>query len=119
MRRITQAIVTALPLLIAAGSAPAALIDRGGGLIYDSTLNITWLQNANAIAGSSYDDGWSATDGRTSFQSAQAFAATFSYLGSCKWRHILGLASWPKALTWARRAVSQPRHFLGRLRLAI
>jgi len=79
MQRIMQAIVTALPLVIAAGSAQAALIDRGGGLIYDTTLNITWLQNANAAAGSSYDDGWSSTDGRTSFQSAQAFAANFSY----------------------------------------
>ena len=28
-------------------SANAALIDRGGGLIFDTTLNITWLQDAN------------------------------------------------------------------------
>ena len=79
MRRLTQAIMAAVPLCIAAGFAQAALIDRGGGLIYDSTLNITWLQNANPIAGSIYDDGASATDGRTSFQNAQAFAASFSY----------------------------------------
>ena len=79
MRRITQAIMAALPLCIAAGSAQAALTDRGGGLIYDSTLNITWLQNANPIAGTIYDDGGSSTDGRTSFQNAQAFAASFSY----------------------------------------
>ena len=25
----------------------AALIDRGGGLLYDDLLNITWLQDAN------------------------------------------------------------------------
>jgi len=82
MRRITQAIMTALPLFIAAGSAQAALIDRGGGLIYDTTLNITWLQNANPIAGSIYDDGWSSADGRTSFPNAQAFAASYSYVGN-------------------------------------
>ena len=29
------------------GIAGAALIDRGGGLIYDTELNITWLQDAN------------------------------------------------------------------------
>lgn len=29
----------------------AALYDRGGGLIYDSVLNITWLQNANYSGG--------------------------------------------------------------------
>ena len=79
MRRMSQAIVTALSLFVAADFAQAALVDRGGGLIYDTTLNITWLQNANAAAGSIYDDGWSNTDGRTSFANAQAFAASFSY----------------------------------------
>jgi len=79
MRRMIQAIVTALPLLISAGMSQAELINRGGGLIYDTTLNITWLQNANAIAGTIYDDGLSLTDGRTSFSNAQAFAASFSY----------------------------------------
>jgi hypothetical protein len=28
-------------------SAKAELIDRGGGLIYDTDLDITWLQDAN------------------------------------------------------------------------
>jgi len=79
MRRITKAIVTALPLFVAAGVAQAALVDRGGGLIYDTTFNITWLQNANPAAGSVYDDGWSSTDGRMSFANATAWAANFSY----------------------------------------
>src|SRR6218665_1871163 len=30
-----------------AGAAQAALYDRGGGMIYDSTQNVTWLQNTN------------------------------------------------------------------------
>jgi len=29
------------------GIANAALIDRGGGLIYDTDSGITWLQDAN------------------------------------------------------------------------
>jgi hypothetical protein len=33
-----------------ASTAQAALIDRGNGLIYDSVLNVTWLQNANLAA---------------------------------------------------------------------
>ena len=37
-------------------TANAALVDRGGGLIYDDVLNVTWLQNANAALGSSYDN---------------------------------------------------------------
>jgi hypothetical protein len=32
-------------------TASATLIDRGNGLIYDSELDVTWLQNAN-VAGS-------------------------------------------------------------------
>jgi len=33
-----------------AGAANAGLINRGGGLIYDDVLDITWLQNANLAA---------------------------------------------------------------------
>ena len=33
--------------LIYTNISEAALIDRGGGLIYDDALNITWLQDAN------------------------------------------------------------------------
>lgn len=32
---------------VSVSSVQAALIDRGGGLIYDNALNITWLQDAN------------------------------------------------------------------------
>jgi len=30
-------------------SAGAALFDRGGGLIYDDVLNVTWMQNTNPL----------------------------------------------------------------------
>lgn len=33
------------------GVANATLYDRGGGLIYDDVLNITWLQDANYADG--------------------------------------------------------------------
>jgi len=36
---------------LSAGAANATLIDRGGGLIYDDALNITWMQNANYAGG--------------------------------------------------------------------
>ncbi|MBI3571122.1 MAG: hypothetical protein HY082_08465, partial [Gammaproteobacteria bacterium] len=32
---------------VSANTAQASLVDRGGGLIYDQDLNITWLANAN------------------------------------------------------------------------
>jgi hypothetical protein len=33
--------------VLCVGAANATLIDRGGGLIYDDVLDITWMQNAN------------------------------------------------------------------------
>ena len=43
--------------LAISGTASAILIDRGGGLIYDSEQDITRLQNASLSAGSIFDDG--------------------------------------------------------------
>jgi hypothetical protein len=63
-------------------AAQAALIDRGGGLIYDSDRDITWLADANAGAGSAFDDGFLATDGLMTWQSAVDWAAGFSYFDS-------------------------------------
>jgi len=36
--------------LMLTGSASATLIDRGGGMIYDDALGVTWLQDANYAA---------------------------------------------------------------------
>jgi hypothetical protein len=44
---LTLGLILALP-------AQAALIDRGGGLIYDDVLNITWLQDANLAASNTF-----------------------------------------------------------------
>ena len=43
MKRILAAFILGTFL----GSANAALIDRGAGLVYDDVLDITWTQNAN------------------------------------------------------------------------
>ncbi len=70
------------------GIAQATLIDRGGGLIYDDVLNITWLQNANYGAGSSYDNGFNtieaATDGRMTLGNAVAWADALVYYDSVR-----------------------------------
>ena len=42
-------VVCACVFSVTGTSTFAALIDRGGGLIYDEDLNITWLQNANYV----------------------------------------------------------------------
>lgn len=44
-------------LLLAFDSeSDAALIDRGGGLIYDDVLDITWLQDASLCGFRTWDD---------------------------------------------------------------
>jgi len=66
--------------------ARATLVNRGGGLLYDNVLHITWLQNANQGAGSSFDNGTSTrpstTDGFMSWQNAVDWAAGLSFGGS-------------------------------------
>lgn len=69
-------------LLIAlCGVSNAALIDRGGGLIYDTDLNITWLYDANYAMTSGYDD-----DGLMTWAEATAWADQLSYGGYDDWR---------------------------------
>lgn len=64
----------------------AALHDRGGGLIYDDVLDITWLQDANYAKTSGYD-----ADGRMTWDQAQTWAANLNYGGFDDWRlPILG-----------------------------
>ena len=62
-------------------TAQAALIDRGNGLIYDSTQNITWLQDANYALTSGFD-----ADGKMDWNTATTWAANLVYQGYSDWR---------------------------------
>jgi len=61
------------------GAAQAALVDRGGGLIYDTDLNITWLADANYAQTSGYD-----LDGKMTWSQATNWAADLSYFDSVR-----------------------------------
>ena len=65
--------------LLASGAAQAALFDRGGGLIYDDVLDITWLQDANYAQSSGFD-----ADGRMNWTTAVAWADGLSYFDSVR-----------------------------------
>ncbi len=65
--------------LLASGAAQATLYDRGGGLIYDDVLKITWLKDANYAQTSGYDD-----DGNMDWSAAKAWAAGLSYFDSVR-----------------------------------
>lgn len=67
--------------------AQAALLSRLGGLaVYDSDTNLTWLADANAARGSSFDDGFSSSDGLMTFASALAWARNLNVAGVTGWR---------------------------------
>jgi hypothetical protein len=61
----------------------------GNGTIdawYDITRNVTWLADARAIAGSSFDDGAINTDGRVTYASAASWLAALDVHGVTGWR---------------------------------
>src|SRR5215203_7187655 len=78
----------------------AALIDRGGGLIYDDVLDVTWLQDANlahtqrfGLSSKGSGDGTHAfgitEDGSMNFDTASHWLVAMnvaSYLGYSDWR---------------------------------
>ncbi len=66
--------------------AGATLIDRGGGLIYDDDLDITWLQDANYAKTSGYD-----TDGSMTWEDANIWANALVYGEFEDWRLPLTL----------------------------
>jgi len=66
---------------LAAAPAHAALFDRGGGLIYDDDLNITWLQDANYAMTSGYE-----ANGLMTWADAATWADTLVYGGYSDWR---------------------------------
>lgn len=85
-RHWTSAVGLALALSPLA-AAQAALESRLGGLAYyDTVLDVTWLANANAAAGSAFDDGSNTIDGRLSWASAVSWAASLEVNGLTEWR---------------------------------
>jgi hypothetical protein len=62
-------------------TAHALLIDRGRGLIYDTDLNITWLQDASYVKRSSYY-----ADNHLTWFEAMSWANELEYGGYADWR---------------------------------
>lgn len=73
-------LVPFLALLIST-STNAALFDRGSGFIYDNTLDITWLQDANYASTSAYDG-----DGKMTKAEAQTWVNNLSFGDASEWR---------------------------------
>ena len=73
----------ALAAALMAGTATthAALVARGGGMVYDTTLNVTWLADWNLAKSSGYD-----ADGAMDWASAKSWADNLVYGGFDDWR---------------------------------
>lgn len=85
MKTILGLPLLAIPTAIAFSSpAHAALYDRGNGMIYDSSQNITWLQDANYANTSGYTTTNFA--GRMTWDQATAWADQLVYGGYDDWR---------------------------------
>ncbi len=76
-----------LAALLGASGAHAMLIDRGGGLIYDTVLDLTWVQNANLCVtlGNCVNDSPSGS-GRMTWARANTWANNLVFGGHDDWR---------------------------------
>jgi hypothetical protein len=85
-----NSIIVAFSLILVLGvalNAGAVLIDRGGGMIYSTEMNMTWLMDANFAWTSGYAQtlGYS-TDGRMTWNDANTWTQSLVYGGFDDWR---------------------------------
>lgn len=83
--KIIKALFITTALFSITATAHAALYDRGNGMIYDSTLNVTWLQDANYQHTYDWPSG-SYNVMPTTWSQATAWAAQLDYNGITGWR---------------------------------
>ena len=76
----------AAALSVATLSAQAALVNRGGGMIYDTMQNITWLADMNYAQTSLHTGTGVNVNGTMSWDAATAWANDLVYGGFSDWR---------------------------------
>lgn len=70
MARFSRTIFVLVALLMVSG-AQGALIDRGGGFIYDNVLDITWTQNTKIVGFDFWDNQVSWADSLSLYDSVR------------------------------------------------
>lgn len=89
-RLIRVASLALATTLAALPPAQAELFDRGGGLIYDSDQDITWLANPVAAYGAPQDMTDGEKDGRLSWTQALHFVANYSFVDTVRQQTLAG-----------------------------
>lgn len=85
----TVGTLSSIILTLICPSASGDLFNRGGGLIYDDELNITWLADANLAASNTFGVPGIGAGGALNWDTAQSWIAamnTAGYLGYSDWR---------------------------------
>jgi hypothetical protein len=78
--------LAAAAMVALTGAAQAALVNRGGGMIYDTTRNITWLADMNYAQTSGHTGTGVNANGRMTWDAATAWANNLVYGGFDDWR---------------------------------
>ena len=81
LHRLGALLVIAICYLTAAQYSRAALIDRGGGMIYDPVLEVTWLKDANYAKTSGYS-----ASGQMTWEESKIWADNLKIGGYTDWR---------------------------------
>jgi MYXO-CTERM domain-containing protein len=81
LMKILHKPVLLVALLVGTTISQAALVSRGGGMVYDTTFNITWLTDWNYAKTSGYH-----ADGAMDWASAKAWADQLVVGGYDDWR---------------------------------
>jgi len=89
MKKVLVFACAMLLFLGMAGISGATLLDRSGGLIYDDSLDITWLQDANLADTEAFGVSGIEDSGTMTWDTANNWIAAMNaatYLGYANWR---------------------------------
>jgi hypothetical protein len=89
MKMLSSAIVFMGSFFLAVGNSQSELVIRGGGLVYDTDTNLTWLQDANLAATNDFGVAGVNADGSMDWETANLWVGAMNaekYFGYNDWR---------------------------------
>lgn len=107
--RTLKILAAAVGLVALTGVAQAALVSRDGGMIYDTTRDITWLADMNYAQTSGHTGIGVNANGTMTWDAATAWANNLVYGGFDDWR----LPTSNPADTTCDRSVGNPQQYYG------